>query len=148
MAEKKDPKISKNPGSGRQKTEGHGRRRLKQISDASSEIVKEAASLLDEELAAGILTAKRVQERFQKERRIDPSDFEEALQRFQGDAHEVVTLVNDQFAEMRTQENAEITTRLINNVHDLVDLFVGFVKLGAEVANQFAETKFPKKNDM
>lgn len=38
-------------------------------------IVQDAAALLDEELAAGIVAAKQVQKRFRKERRIDPQDF-------------------------------------------------------------------------
>ena len=57
--------------------------RLKQISKSSSQIVKDAAVLLDEEIASGIVAAKQVQQRFQKERRINPTDFKDALTRFQ-----------------------------------------------------------------
>jgi len=48
--------------------------------------VKDAAALLDEELAAGIQAAQQVQQRFRKQGRIDPADFSDALQRFQADA--------------------------------------------------------------
>jgi len=123
-----------------------GSPRFKQMGDASSHIVKEAATLLNEELAAGIVAAKKMQQRFQKERSIDPADFKDALQRFQGDAHEVVTLLNDQLTELRTQENGELVTRLVSNTHDLVDLMVGFINLGAEVASQIAQANLPKKN--
>lgn len=119
--------------------------RLKQISKSSSQIVKDAAVLLDEELASGIVAAKQVQQRFQKERRINPGDFKVALTRFQGDAHEVVNLLNDQFAEMRSDENAELVKRFTGNAHSLLDLVVELVNTSAEIADQLAKTNLPKK---
>ncbi len=121
-------------------------RRFKQISKASAQIVKDAAALLDEEIAAGIVAAKNMQQRFHKERRIDPADFKETLHRFQSDAHEVVNLLNEQIAELRTEENAAVMTRLVNNTHDLLDLVVGLVNMGAEIANQLVQANLPKQN--
>jgi hypothetical protein len=88
-----------------------------------------------------------VQQRFQKERRIDPRDFREALQRFQRDGHEVVDLIDHQLAELRSKENAELTTRLLHNAHDLLDLAVGLVNMGAEIAGQLAHANLPKHDD-
>ncbi len=119
--------------------------RLKQIGKSSSQIVKDAAGLLDEELAAGIVAAKQVQQRFQKERRINPGDFKDALTRFQGDAHDVVNLLNDQFAEMRSDENAELVKRFTGNAHSLLDLVVELVNTSAEIADQLAKTNLQKK---
>lgn len=119
--------------------------RLKQISKSSSQIVRDAAVLLDEELASGIVAAKQVQQRFQKERRINPGDFKDALTRFQGDAHDVVNLLNDQFAEMRSDENAELVKRFTGNAHGLLDLVVELVNTSAEIADQLAKSNLPKK---
>ena len=119
--------------------------RLKQISKSSSQIVKDAAVLLDEELASGIVAAKQVQQRFQKERRINPGDFKDALTRFQGDAHDVVNLLNDQFAEMRSDENAELVKRFTGNAHSLLDLVVELVNTSAEIADQLAKSNLQKK---
>lgn len=119
--------------------------RLKQISKSSSQIVKDAAGLLDEELASGIVAAKQVQQRFQKERRINPGDFKDALTRFQGDAHDVVNLLNDQFAEMRSDENAELVKRFTGNAHSLLDLVVELVNTSAEIADQLAKSNLQKK---
>jgi len=119
--------------------------RLGNISKASAQIVKDAAALLDEEIAAGIIAAKRMQERFRKERRIDPADFQDALQRLQSDAHGIVNLFNEQIAEMRTDENAAIMTRLVNNTHGLLDLAVGLVNTGAEIASQLIQANRPKR---
>lgn len=119
--------------------------RLKQISKSSSQIVKDAAGLLDEELASGIVAAKQVQQRFQKERRINPGDFKDALTRFQGDAHDVVNLLNDQFAEMRSDENAELVKRFTGNAHSLLDMVVELVNTSAEIADQLAKSNLQKK---
>jgi hypothetical protein len=119
--------------------------RFKQISKGSSQIVRDAAVLLDDEIASGILAAKQMQQRFQKQRRIDPSDFKDALKRFQGDAHEVVNLLNDQFAELRSEENAQLVGRFTSNAHNLLDLVVELAKMGAEIADQVAQSNLPKK---
>ena len=60
------------------------------MSKSTSQIVKDAAALLDEELAAGIVAPDQVQRRLRKEGRIDPADFSNALKRFQADAHEII----------------------------------------------------------
>jgi hypothetical protein len=117
--------------------------RIPRIGKASSQIVFDAASLLDEEVAAGIVAAKKMQKRFQKERRVDPDDFKEVLQRFQGDAHQVVGLLKQQFTELSSHENSETVVRLLGNAHDLIDLVVGMVDIGAEVANQLIQSNLP-----
>ena len=126
---------------------GSNMKNIKQIDAASSRIVKEAAALLDQELAAGILTAKKMQQRFQDERRIDPADFKGALARFQNDGHEVVNLLNNRLAELRSKESADLVTHLVSNTHDLLDLMVGLVNMGSEIANQLAQANLPKRNE-
>ena len=106
--------------------------------------MREAAHLLDEEVAAGIVAAKQMQDRFKRERRIDPADFQDSVQRFQNDAHEMVTLLDQQFAEIRSDDNAELVSRLLANAHDLVDVLVGVVNMGVDIANQLAETNLAK----
>jgi hypothetical protein len=123
------------------------RSRIPRIGKATSQIVFDAASLLDEEVAAGIVAAKKMQQRFQKERRVDPDDFKEVLQRFQGDAHQVVSLLKQQFEELNSQENSETVARLLGNAHNLIDLVVGMVDIGAEVANQLIQTNLPAPAD-
>jgi len=113
------------------------------MDEHTSQIVKHAATLLDEEVAAGILLAKQMQQRFQKERRIEPGDFKKALQRFQGDAHEVVSLLNEHIDTLGSQENTELAKRLVNNTHDVVDLAVELINLGTEITNQLVQTNLP-----
>jgi len=120
-------------------------RRLEEVSKSSAQIVKDAAALLDEELAAGIQAAKQVQQRFRKEGRIDPADFSDALSRFQADAHEVIALLNDRLNEMRSDENFKLVKKLIDRSHDLVDVAVEVVNGSAEIANQLANSPRAKQ---
>jgi hypothetical protein len=133
MTPRKAPKTAAKAGAD---STSERSRRLKQISTNTSQIVKDAASMLDEEVAAGIVAARQMQQRFQKERRIDPSDFKQALQKFQGNAHEVITLLDDQLAELQSQENTDLAKRFIQHTHGVVDLAAELVNMGAEIANQ------------
>jgi hypothetical protein len=128
-------------------TEATGRDpRFQQIGSSTSEIVKQAAALLDEEIAAGIVAAKQIQTRFQRERRIDPGDFKDALARFQNDAHQVVSLLNDQVSALRSDENAEIVNRFTANAHSLLDVVVELVNMGAQVADELVQQSKIGKN--
>jgi hypothetical protein len=120
--------------------------RLEEVSKSTAQIVKDAAALLDEELAAGITAAKQVQKRFRKEGRIDPADFGDALQRFQADAHEVIALLNDRLNEMRSDENYQVVKKLVDRSHDLVDVAVELVNGSAEIANQLANSSIVKES--
>jgi len=119
--------------------------RFQRISRGSSQIVKEAAVLLDDEIAAGIVAAKQMQQRFQRERRIDPGDLKAMLARFRNDAHEVVTAISDQFAELRSEENTEIANRFAANAHGLLDVVVELVNTTAEMADQLVQASVLRK---
>lgn len=118
--------------------------RFKQISKSSSQIVRDAAVLLDEEIAAGIVAAKQMQQRFQKERRIDPEDFRSLIQKFQSDAHEVVNLFSNQIAELRSKENAELVDNLVRRAHDALDLATEVFVMSADIAAQALQSRFRK----
>jgi hypothetical protein len=135
-------KAAQGPGASRKGKAG----RFDEVSKSTAQIVKDAAALLDEELAAGIVAANQVQQRFRKEGRVDPRDFSNALQRFQADAHEVITLLNERLNDMRSQENFDVVKNLVNRGHDLVDIAVELVSSSAEIANQLANSPIVKQN--
>lgn len=62
---------------------------------AATRVVREAAKVLEQELAAGIVAAKRVEERFIDVQQIRSRNPDEVMQRFRRDAHEVVDIVMD-----------------------------------------------------
>jgi hypothetical protein len=113
--------------------------RIRNASKSVRNIVKDAADILDEEVASGIVAARQVQDRFKKEKRIDPKDFEGALQKFNTDAHEVLTLVGKQIDELGSRENAEMTKRLMGKTHEVLDLAIEMVNIGATLANELLQ---------
>ena len=119
--------------------------RIKNATKNVSSIVKDAAEILDEEVASGIVAARQVQARFRKSRTIDPKDFETALQKFNADAHELLTLVGNQVDEMGSKQNSELTRKLMGRTHDVLDLAVEMINIGAELANEVLEKTKPTK---
>jgi hypothetical protein len=141
MSLHKSRKSGRRPGANNNSRTARNKR-LRQINENTSEIIKHAAALLDEEVAAGIVVAEQMRRRFQKERRIDPGDFERALHRFQRDAHEVVSLLDEHIDTLGSQENTNLAKRLVNNTHSVVDLAVELINLGTEITNQLLQSNF------
>lgn len=65
------------------------------IAGRTSRIVHRAASILEEELAAGISAAREVEKRFIDVAKVRGADPEEVMQRFRRDAHDVVDILVD-----------------------------------------------------
>jgi hypothetical protein len=138
MAKKKSMNSASRAGT------SNGRaKRLRLIGQNSSQIVRDAARLLDEDLAAGIIAAKQVQGRLHNGKRINPSDFQAALKRLRDDGHAVVGILDEQMTAVRSRENAEVVNRLLENTRNLLDLIVEAVNTGATVANQFVNATEP-----
>jgi len=118
---------------------GDGESRINRVGVATSQIIEEAAALLDEEIASGIVAAKKMRDRFEKHHHIDEADFKDALHRFQADAHEVVSILREQFKKLSSQENSALADRFVKNTHDLVDLATGMVSTASKLANELLQ---------
>jgi hypothetical protein len=58
-------------------------------------IVEQAASILEEEISAGIVAAKKVEQRYVNVNALRSGDSEQVMQRFRKDAHEVLDILLD-----------------------------------------------------
>jgi hypothetical protein len=143
MAKPRGQNAAKSKAGGGRKSATSGR--LEEMSNSTAQIVKDAAALLDQELAAGIVAANQVQRRFRDEGRVDPKDFNVALQRFQANAHEVIRLLNERLDDMRSNENFATVRSLMDRSHDVVDLAVELVNSSAEIADRLANSPLVKK---
>jgi hypothetical protein len=65
------------------------------LAGRTSRIVQQAASILEEELAAGIVAAREVEARFVDVPKVRGADAKEVMQRFRRDAHDVVDILID-----------------------------------------------------
>lgn len=78
---------------------------------AASDIVHRAASILEEEIAAGIVAAKQVEARFVRKTEVrDEAPRDDLMQRLRKDAHEAVDMLMDLFSTL-SRNVAELTTR-------------------------------------
>ncbi len=68
---------------------------FKAFGETTSRVVQQAASILEEEIAAGIVAARQLEEKFINTDEIRSGRPEEILQRFRRDAHEVLDIVVD-----------------------------------------------------
>ena len=146
MATKKD--RSKKPPKSGKGTASADTARVGAVAEESSQIVKEAASLLEDEVAAGIVAAKKVQQRMQNERRVDPADFRDSVTRLQTQAHDVVNQFSSQLSDAKLKENVELLQRLVSNSHEMVDLAVEILNTNAELADQLARSELLRKTDV
>lgn len=62
---------------------------------SSSHVVLKAASILEEEIAAGIIAAKEVEKKFINVKKIRSRPNDEIIQRFRRDSHEIVDILLD-----------------------------------------------------
>lgn len=86
----------------------------KLLSDASS-IVENAASILEEEISAGIVAASKLEDQFMDAEKIRSSDHEDLINRFRGDAHEIVDMLMDLVSQ------SAVTLRKLNRKVGQVD---------------------------
>ena len=87
-------------------------------------IVEQAASILEEEISAGIVAAKKVGERYASTNSLNSGKTDEVMERFRNDAHEVLDIVLD-----------------------LINLSINAVSGMSERAMNIRSTTIPKQNN-
>jgi hypothetical protein len=75
---------------------------LKGLFSTTSRLVQQAANILEEEIASGIIAAKKAEQRILNVKRIRAAEKGDLMQRFRKDAHEVVDMLMD-LAALATQ---------------------------------------------
>ena len=68
---------------------------FKSFADTTSHVVQQAASILEEEIAAGILAARQIENKFIDTQELRSGKPDEVFQRFRRDAHEAIDIVLD-----------------------------------------------------
>lgn len=85
---------------------------IRALPASTSRIVEQAASILEEELAAGIVTAKRIEHKVMDVKKLRDQDSQETMQRFRRDAHEVIDILMD-VVNLATNSLGDLTQRVI-----------------------------------
>ncbi len=90
---------------------------LRGVTGMTSRIVEQAASILEEEIAAGIVAAKRVEQRFADVDELRNGRSDEVMHRFRRDAHEVVDMLLD-VVNLATRSIGELAQGVISVRND------------------------------
>lgn len=128
MAAKKQPpkRVQRNP---------------QQFADAASDAstaVRQAASVLESELASGLAGVRKLETRFTKERRVDQKEFDEVLHRFRANAHEFIDVAAARMADLRSPDVQDLSQRLTTDAHDLFDTMINMLGMAPDIINRLA----------
>ncbi|MGH8437700.1 MAG: hypothetical protein ACRERW_01325 [Pseudomonas sp.] len=112
-----------------------------QLAMIGASVVDVAAKILDEELAAGIVAAKRAQERFVRTRRVDVSDLSEALAQVKEDSNYFIDAMIDLSHELGSPKMATLTKTFAGHARGLIDVAIEMTSIGASVFNEVVPVK-------
>lgn len=118
---------------------------LNEFGERTSEVVRQAASILEEEIAAGIVAARQVEKKLLKEDRFNANDFENVVQRFRNDAHSVVNMISDRVGEFRSGESDDLVQRFQKDGHEIVDTVMNLLNIAPEILTRLTRTEGTKK---
>lgn len=124
------------------RSEGAGGRtaeRARSLSDQASATVRQAADVLEQELAAGLDEARRLQKKLTDQRRIEPGDLDEVSARVRGNAHLLIDMVSERFADLGTDEVQELGQRFAKDARGAFDALLDLVEAAPDVVNKLVE---------
>ena len=112
--------------------------RFEKVAEETSETVTHAATVLEEELAAGLAGARRLEEKLTESRRVDPEAFDELVARVRTDGHALIDTVVGQL-QMTDDQRGEVIRRYTSDAHDALDTVLNLARLAPDVANGLAD---------
>lgn len=115
------------------------RRSLDELGKSASDVIQEAAAVLEEELAAGLMAARKVSRRFAEEQRFETEDFAEALKRFHSTGQELIEVARGRIVEMSSESTQDLANRFITDAQGALDVVVDLIAVGPELANRIME---------
>jgi len=110
--------------------------RIREAGSGTADAVQHAASVFEEELAAGLAGAEQLQRRFSADQRIDPEELQALTQRFRSDGHDVIEALAEQIGDAGSQETRALARRFTADAHSLVDTFANLVNLAPDIVNR------------
>jgi len=111
-------------------------RKLAGLGSGTAESVRRATEVLEGELAAGVASARKAEDRFRRERKVDAKDLEEVLARFRTDGHDLVDVARELTAELRSDATSALAQKLIADAHGALDTVLDLVTLAPDLVNR------------
>ena len=122
---------------------------LEDAASGASEAVRQAAAVLEKELAAGVSGVQRLGAHLTKERRVDQEAFDEVLARLRANAHEFVGVAANRVGDLRADDVQELAAQFSTHAQDLLDTVINMVSVAPDMLNRVIsagqETDIPPK---
>lgn len=121
--------------------ESRERRSFEEMGKSASQVIQEAAAILEEELAVGIVAAKKVTRRLADEQRIDSEDFAESLKRFRSLGAQLIETSRQRLDDLRLDSTHELMNRYLNDASGAFELFADLIEMSPKLANRVLEPR-------
>lgn len=118
-----------------------GQPKPSQLEDAAhtaSRAVRQAASVLESELASGLAGVRKVETQFTKDRRVEQKDFDEVLERARQTTHQLIDVASGRVADLRSEEFQDLSNRLTSDAHTLFDTMIDMVGMAPDAIDRLA----------
>jgi hypothetical protein len=115
------------------------RERMRSASEQASSVVRQAADILESELSGGIEEARRLQQRFTEQRRLEPGDLDELASRVRRSAHDLIDVLTDRFHDLGAQDVQDLANRFSKDAHSALDGVMDLVDAAPEVVNRLID---------
>ncbi len=116
---------------------------LKELGASTSDMIRKAASVLEDEVAAGIVAAAEVERYVREEGEFPAAQFDEIMERLRQDVHEFVSIISAQVKEFRSSEYDGLTERFDKDAHGAADILLNVMKAAPELVDRFLGTEKP-----
>jgi len=110
--------------------------RLKVAAEQTSTAVREAASVLESELATGLAGVRKIERRFTEERRVNQAEFDDVLERFRTDIHEFIDVGSARIADLQSPDANDLSQRFTADAHHLFDTMVNMLGMAPEIVDR------------
>src|SRR5215210_4118648 len=113
-----------------------------QIARDASNVIKQAASILQKEVAASSVSAADMQQKFAATKRVDRGEFKQLADRVREDVHDLIAIMSDMFTELKTDEVQSLVSNVANDAHEVVDTAMNLVENAPDAATRLAAFGF------
>ena len=120
---------------------------LQEFSESTADIIQKAASILEEEVAAGIVAARELERSMREGDDFRSDEFDDVMQRLRKDAHDMVNILGEQVNALRSGEFDDLTERFQQDAHDVVDLVLNVVGNAPQFIRRMRPPTPPEADD-
>ena len=119
---------------------------IESIAQSSANIIRKAASILEEEVSAGVAAARQVENSLTGKQEFSAKDFGSTVSRFRKDAHDIVNLIGNSLKDSekgtlasKKESDADKAGNFQTSAHEIVDLVMNLVDNAPDIVEKISK---------